>query len=103
MSAPPCHQLRYIVVGDVGDQRILAKEVEQIADLPFGVPRTGMMLTDLEPIAAGNSVERERGCGGTRQRHLAFSLFACVALYRFGFAFVGLFSRAVKRTTVDLE
>src|SRR5262249_15588824 len=50
-----------------------------------------------------NSVERERGCGGARQRHLAFSLFARVALYRFGFAFVGLFSRAVKRTTVDLE
>src|SRR6516164_8696934 len=62
MAATPCHQLGDIIIGDVGDQFVFTKKLYQIADLPFGIARTGMMLTDFLPIASGDVVELQRGC-----------------------------------------
>ena len=60
MSAPPCDQLGNIVVGDVGDELVLAEELDQVAELPLCVVGAGMVLADLLPVAAGDIIEAQR-------------------------------------------
>ena len=83
MTAPPRHQPDHVIVADVGDDLVLAEEVEQQADQ---VPRTvgaDVMLADLGPIAARNVIEPQRGTGRDRLGDVLLGLVALGGFYFF--------------------
>src|SRR6516162_3893150 len=91
MAAPRRDELRHVVVGDLGDELILAEKVQHEAEI---CPRVGgacEVLRVLGPIAPGDVVELER-----RARALD-------RLYFLGFALVRLLCTSEKLTTSDLE
>src|SRR5262249_33193547 len=103
MPAPPRDQLDHIVVGDLGQQLVLAKMLDQVADLPFGIVSPGVMLADFMPVATGQVVEPQRRCRGTHLGNMPLGLLAFGTYYRFRFAAGRAFRRAEKAMTSDLE
>src|SRR6516225_2054318 len=103
MAAPRRDELRHVVVGDLGDELILAEKVQHEAEI---CPRVGgacEVLRVLGPIAPGDVVELERrarvlGLRDQRPRALALD-----RLYFLGFALVRLLCTSEKLTTSDLE
>ena len=81
----------------------MAKELDQQREPVFGVAGTDEVLSDLRPVTTGNIVEPQGCIGRAGLRNERLRLFAFLALYRLGFAFVRAFGRAEKATTVDLE
>jgi hypothetical protein len=87
VPAPPRHQPRHVVAGDLGDQLVLAKKLNQPCKL---APRiagtmTSMMLPHLPPVAASNIVEPQRGPRGFRLHDVLLGALALDRLYFFGF------------------
>jgi len=103
MPAPPCHQPGDIVVGNVGDQLVLAEKLDRIAQLPFGVAGSRMVLSDFLPVTPSHVIEPQRRARGLGLRNGLLRLLALGALYRFGFTPGRGFGAAVKAMTVDSE
>src|ERR1700739_4116479 len=103
MPAPPRHQLGDVVAGDVGEELVLAEELDQVTDLPLSVVGTGMMLPDLLPIASGDVIEPERCRCPAGLLNPLLRFLALDSLYRFRFAPGCALGRAVKAMTSDLE
>src|SRR5215831_13048685 len=103
MTAPPRHEARHVVTGNVGEKLILTEEFDHERKLVLGAVRPRMMLADLLPIALGNVVELERGLGRRQLRDQRPRLLALGRLYFFGFAARRAFRRAVKPMTSHLE
>src|SRR5262249_16273134 len=102
ICTPPCHQLGYIVVGDIGQCPILAKELDEQVESVLGALRTGMVLPHLLPLPSANVVQSQRSPCRLNLRNAQPRLLTLGLLYRFGFAPVRAFGRAVKATTSDL-
>jgi hypothetical protein len=103
MASPPRDQLAHVVVRNVGDVLVLAKEVDQQPDHMPGIVRAFVMLTHFDPVAARHIIEAQR-C--TRRLHLGDALLGLLPLGRFyllRFALGGCFRRAVKAMTSPLE
>src|SRR5262245_26423078 len=96
MPAPPRHELGQVVVGDLGNQLVLAEELDQHADERARVWCARKVLRVLGVVAPRNIIEPERGTRGFGLLDKAPCALARLPLYRFGFALRGLFGRAVK-------
>src|SRR4051794_1289209 len=103
MATTPRHQFGDIVTVNLGQSLVLPKKLNQLRNLPFGVVGTGVVLTNLLPIAASHVVESQRCLRRRRLSNLAFRPIVYLALYRFRFAPSGALRRAVKAMTVDLK
>ena len=57
MSTPPRNQFSHIIIRDLGNWLVFAKELDQIADLPLGIIGPSMVLPNFQPVAAGNIIE----------------------------------------------
>lgn len=103
MATTPGDQPRHIIIGDLGKLAILAEKADHALDIGPCRRGLGMMLADLEPIATGRNVERQRFgavalLAQKRPRLLPFCSF-----YLLGFPSALSARRAVNATTFDLE
>ena len=57
MAAAPRDQLCHVIAGYLGQELVLAEEVNQVADQALGVVGAGMVLTDFEPVPAGDVIK----------------------------------------------
>src|SRR5262249_28043879 len=103
VPAPPRYQPRHVVVGDLGDELVLAEKVQHEAEMHPGVRCACEVLRVLLPIAPGHVVELERGAGMLGLRDQRPRPLALDALYRFGFAARRLLRASEKLTISDLE
>jgi hypothetical protein len=103
MPAPPRHEARHAVVINVGDEHGLAKKFQHDVKQRPRVCRAGEILRVLGPVAPSDIVELERRARGLGLRDQRPCSLAFDALYGFGFALLGLFCRAEKANTFDLE
>src|SRR5262245_57497462 len=103
MPASPCDQPRHVVVGDSGQQLVLAEELDQERKLMLGVVGACMVLPGLLPIPIGDVVEAQRGLRRRELAHQLDRLLTLGRLYFFGFAARRAFRRAVKPMTSHLE
>src|SRR6516225_4027396 len=103
MPAPPRHNSRHVVACDVGQELVLAEELDQECKVMLGIVRARMMLPNLLPIALGHVVEAQRGLGRRQLRDEPRRLLSLGRLYFFGFASRRAFRRAVKPMTSHLE
>ena len=101
LAAPPCDEPGHVVAGDVGDQLVLAEELDQQPQAPHVVPARPM-LPVLGPITSGDVVEPQR-CRAPDLLNLRLGLLAFGRLYFFGFPLGRGLGRAVKAMTSELE
>ena len=99
VPAPPCHEARDVVVGDLGQELVLAEEVEHEAEQGPCVRRARKVLRMFRPVATGEIVEFERRAGALDLRDVLLGPLTLGRLYLFGFASRRLFRRAVKAIT----
>ena len=102
MPAPPCHELRHVVVGDLGDKLVLAEKLQHQAK-PAPHVRASEMLRVLGPIAAGDVVEAQRRARVLGLCDQRLGALALGRLYFFGFAPRRFFCTSEKLTISDLE
>jgi hypothetical protein len=57
MPASPCHQLGRVVARDLGQQFVLAEELDQQFETVLGADSASMMLANLLPVAACDIVK----------------------------------------------
>jgi|AmaraimetFIIA100_FD_contig_121_290555_length_1614_multi_4_in_0_out_0_3 hypothetical protein len=57
MPPPPRHEERHVVARDLGQELVLAKELNQQRELVLGAIGPGMMLPDLLPVPISDVVE----------------------------------------------
>src|SRR5271165_3591211 len=103
MATAPGHKPRYVGVGDLGDQFVLAEILKNVFEPLLGVAFARGMLRNFLPITTGNIIESQRYACCFLLDDLALCLFAQFPFYIFCFPPRGLFGRAVKATTVDFE
>jgi len=94
-----------MIAGNVGEPNILAeiRAGNEIAKLPLGIIRTGMILANISPPPSSNIIEPQRGTRSLYLCDLRLGFLALAPLYRFGFTPGRAFGRAEKATTSDLE
>src|SRR5262249_1595141 len=102
-AAPPGHEARHVVVGNFGDELVLAEKVQHEAEVGRDVRRAGEMLRVLLPVAFGHIIELERGFGRRKLPDEFNRLLSRGRLYFCGFAAGCAFRRAVKPMTSHLE
>jgi hypothetical protein len=103
MPASPRNQLDHVVVGDLGEQLVLAEELNQERQPMLGTVRSGVILPDLLPVALGHVVEAQRCLGRRQLRDQHPRLLTLGRLYFFGFTPRRAFRAAMKPMTSDLE
>jgi hypothetical protein len=74
VAAPPCYELGDLVACNLGDELVLAEELDDAFKLLPRIGGGGVMLADFEPVPPGDVVEaqRSRGCSSATSA-LAFS------------------------------
>src|SRR5262245_45510778 len=60
MAASPCDQLGHVVARDLGDQLVLAEELDQQIEAVLSADRARMMLAHLLPVAARDIIKPQR-------------------------------------------
>jgi hypothetical protein len=60
MGAPPADQALRILVGDFGDELRRAEKLDEPSHLYASLLRPSVVVTDIEHVAAGDRIERER-------------------------------------------
>src|SRR3954453_5887774 len=103
MAAPPRDESGNIIVGKLGNQLVLAEELDQQPEQRPCVGRARQMLRVLRPVAPSDIVKPQRGARGLDLRDVRLGALAFLAFYCFGFAPRRLLCRAEKAMTSDLE
>ena len=103
MPAPPRHELRHVVAGDLGQEPVLAEMLDQEREPVLGALRARVMLPDFVPVAPGHIVEAQRCLCRRQLGNQCPRLLALCRFYFFGFTSRRAFRRAMKPMTVELE
>src|SRR5437868_11865797 len=103
MPASPRDQPRHVVAANLGQELVLAKELDQQREPMLGAVGTRVMLPALTPIPPRHIVEAQRGARGRGLRNVLLGPFALGGLYFFRVPPSRAFGRAVKAMTSDLE
>src|SRR6516162_7147056 len=103
MPAPPRHEARHVIVGDVSDQFVLAKILEYDTDQRPGIRRAREMLSVLGPIARRDVLQTQGSLGLLDLRDESPHPLALGGLYFLGFASRGGFRGPVKSMTSPVK
>ena len=103
MPSAPCHEPRHVIVGNLGEPLVLAKETDEPFQIGPGLFVTSVMLANLRPIAPRRGVDGKISGAFAACLEDMLRLLTFCPLYGFRLPPTPAARRAVKSITPELE